>query len=1065
MTQVTTPGAVGRDRRVILTALLIAILAGAFWTGSRYPDLNRKAAVGGDMGVTGLAFDIVAKSTAQDPLWKRIGAATLNWIETNKKGMTFGLLMAAAILTLLSLLSRRSVENPLANSLLGAAIGAPMGLCVNCATPIATAMHRGGTRLETSLATLVSSPTLNVIVLTMLMSLFPWYLWVPKVAATAALALFGVPLLTYLFFGREVAAQAASLPPEALASPRFALPSASTGLGAVDAYGWWRGTLWLIRTFAIHLWWLVRTAVPLMLLAGLLGSAIITLAPWDTLERFSIMRGGLSATLATMAIFAVVATFLPVPMAFDVIVSAILFERGLPSYYTMVLLFALGTYSVYPFLMLRKAVSLRVASVLFLAVCGVAFVCGAAVRYLEKWHFARQEAIVSRTLLAEPAAPAPPLPQSPAAADDRTLAAMLGVPVAPAAVDAGDRGLTIERVAFQPSSGSGPSLFTRTDGWKIGLDVPALFSPRKFMLRSAEVNRPIASGDVHGDGWPDLLIGADHDIGGLLLFANIGGKKFVRQRVELGALGSAMVQTAALVDLNGDGWLDIFFTTFAEGNYAVLNRQGTFPDAPILISRDPLTLANAAAFGDVNRDGRLDLVVGNWTMGREVSRGTPKAAADHVLVSQGGMKYAESGLEGSPGYTLSTLLTDFTGDGVLDLIVGNDFEPDSFYVGDGKGGFRRLLRADHVIPATGLNTMSLASADIDNDAIPELFTAQIAIGSNRRAMLARRVAPADAVAQIERPQDREGLQRAVRWWPVVRRLRASEDIGAVTRIDDPWTRQQFACFGTVLIAMRRGTREWVNRLPQHCGASEYMTRVFSETYSPTREEAARRIPAAMNGGINVLLKADGRGGFVDRTTEFNLGITDWTWNARFADVDNDGRQDLYAATGWARQDGWESNVFLRNSKAGAFRNDTRSAGLEDYLPTSGYTYVDFDRDGDLDIVSVPVLGPLRVFVNNSQRTRALDIELRDGAGNAFGLGSRIVIHYGSNGELQQMRELQAGGGYVSYDAPVAHFGLGDHDTVGRVEIRWSTGETTTIDRPLAAGFHYVIRRPRSGAVR
>ena len=84
-------------------------------------------------------------------------SSTVNWIDTNKQGMTFGLLLAACVMTLLSLIKRRSFENVFANSALGALIGAPLGVCVNCVVPIARGMHSAGTRLETTLATMLAA--------------------------------------------------------------------------------------------------------------------------------------------------------------------------------------------------------------------------------------------------------------------------------------------------------------------------------------------------------------------------------------------------------------------------------------------------------------------------------------------------------------------------------------------------------------------------------------------------------------------------------------------------------------------------------------------------------------------------------------------------------------------------------------------------------------------------------------------------------------------------------------------------------------------------------------------
>jgi hypothetical protein len=112
-------------------------------------------------------------------------------------------------------------------------------------------------------------------------------------------------------------------------------------------------------------------------------------------------------------------------------------------------------------------------------------------------------------------------------------------------------------------------------------------------------------------------------------------------------------------------------------------------------------------------------------------------------------------------------------------------------------------------------------------------------------------------------------------------------------------------------------------------------------------------------------------------------------------------------------------------------------------------------------VTVPVVGPILVFVNNSTRNR-IAFELRDEVGNRSGIGSKVIVHYGPGGTRHQLREIQAGGGFISFEAPIAYFGLGDFQQVERVEVQWSTGERSEIHAAFPAGARYVIhRRSRS----
>ena len=120
---------------------------------------------------------------------ERVFWSTLNWVNTNKKGMTFGVLFASAMLTALAYLRQRSFRNGFANSFMGMLIGAPLGVCVNCAAPIGRGLYAAGLRAETTLSAMIASPTLNVIVLTMLFSLFPPYMAAMKIGLSLVVIL------------------------------------------------------------------------------------------------------------------------------------------------------------------------------------------------------------------------------------------------------------------------------------------------------------------------------------------------------------------------------------------------------------------------------------------------------------------------------------------------------------------------------------------------------------------------------------------------------------------------------------------------------------------------------------------------------------------------------------------------------------------------------------------------------------------------------------------------------------------------------------------------------------
>ena len=335
------------NMRILLVLAVLATTTTMFWSGSRYPSLNEKAIMGGSAALEDpLSFEASLQTQPGDPLPQRILFSTVNWIETNLEGMTFGLVIGACLLTLIGLISVRGHRNGYVNAALGLLVGTPLGVCVNCAAPVAKGMHDGGARLETTLATMFSSPTLNIVVISMLLSIFPPYLVVIKLALTLFFILLVVPLLSRRVFSDERALTyddtLCAIAPAEPSQPDSSLASALLRTGSD-----------LIR----NLWYVVSRTVPLMLLAGGLGAVAANVLPLQTLVD-------LEPTLASLVLVALVGIFLPVPVAFDIVVVAVLISTGVPMIYSMTLLFTLGIFSIYPFMIVWRSISARVAIVL-----------------------------------------------------------------------------------------------------------------------------------------------------------------------------------------------------------------------------------------------------------------------------------------------------------------------------------------------------------------------------------------------------------------------------------------------------------------------------------------------------------------------------------------------------------------------------------------------------------------------------------------------------------------------------------------------------------------------------
>lgn len=1043
------------DRRLILIVVATAAVALTFWLGSRLPNLNEKAMMAGDAGIEALGFDQVFALADDDGFLTKVAKTTVNWMDTNKRGMTFGVLFAACLTTLLSLFERRSFRSSYGNAFLGTLIGAPLGVCVNCAAPIAQGLHTAGTRLETTLATMISSPTLNVIVLTMLFALMPWYLIVTKLSLTLLFVLLVIPIMCRLLFKPEELQTLSAAPP--VDNEICDLPLAQAiNVGYQNT--WWDALSWFSRTLPKNLWRIVKMTVPLMALAGFLGSLLIITVPWDELSRLVDARSGGFYTLLAMIGIAVFGTFLPVPITFDVVIVVVLLAAGLPEKYAAVLLFTLGIFSIYSFQIIWTYVSRRAAVVTYVSICCLGVSAGVAAHYLGIWDEQQQRQVLYEQFRENP-------PTQPPGLDVEAGLPLsdLGLSAVPPAKEVSESGsITLGTTPLQARTAA-ENRFTVVEGVDIGINDVAPYSLLK-QLPPRYWGRAIATGDIHGDGWPDVVLTGDSiAVKGLAIYANVQGERFQKQSTFVPGLEDLEATNVNLVDINNDGWLDILFSTYRAGNYFLLNRGGDFSGQSLQRLPDNGEVITASiSLGDLDQDGDLDIAVGNWALGYlyGAQPGSPISARDYLL-RQTKAGYSVELLDPHPGATQSVLFTDFDADRKLDLIIGNDYgRSDLFYRAKSKADFELVSAKTGFIPHAGWTTMSVHSADIDNDLQPEVYVAQITPGEG--ASFARSVVRSTEICadlpNLAWPGDCEqqlGLNERVD--TSHRKL----DVRVCVDIEDRRMRED--CLGMHVLWAARAKKDatYCEYVPQHRAD---ILAVCQDMFGPhielTDDAAGDALPEHRN--LNVLLSLDGER-FVDRAEEAGLAVSGWSWNSKFADLDNDQFQDIYIANGHFPTQRRESNFFFHNQRNGQFLERTSEFGLTERRATGSYSYVDYDRDCDLDVLVVPITGMVRLFENNLATGSCVQIELADHIGNRSGIGSQIRIRYGEGNGQAQMREIQSGGGFLSADQLVAHFGLGEYTTIGEIEILWSTGESTRLKGPFPAGHRYRVQRAADNA--
>lgn len=1061
--------AVKFDKRLIISVFAMLVIATVFWLGSRYPALDEKALMGVDSSLSGLAFNaLITVLPDSNAVW-RAALNFVNWIFTNWRGMTFGILFGAALLTLLPLLQRLSFKNRIANAMLGIIIGAPLGVCVNCAAPIAKGLHKAGTRFETTIGALIASPTLNVIVLSISFALLPFYMAMTKLVLTLLFILLVVPLL-----GMWVA----RLP----IAPEVIRPIAKQGRWAKLGQ-WWAyagadvplltaannqllvALRWWVGSFARSLRFLALTTIPMMLAAGLIGTIIITVLPLEAaVFGFESQFSGPLLTLLGLFLIASFAILLPVPIAFDVIVVAILLGAGLDAKYAMVLLIALGGYSLVAFLIVGQAMSYRVATVLGAAIICMAVVAGVVGHVGSKWDQRLQLALIIDGISEIPAPKGTAItrPTGFSAAEIARIVAPNRVALQRLDTEVahqGDGRIEVSAVQLNAKPKQSGPIFTRVIGPEIGLTEPRAISDFLAFPITSIVNAT-AAGDVNNDGWIDLVFNSDTNLGGLGLYINIGGQ-FLRQELDLGPVNNAVVGSVALVDLDNDGALDLYVSTFGQGNYVFKNHKGDFSkDHQIKLPDTGSIYTIAPSFADLDGDGDLDIVEGNSSASNVLGTGqhrkfAQESARDFVLWNEGGHFRVEK-LKGVPGQTLTSLIWDINHDGLPDILVGDDFaRTDKIYLNQGQE-FRVARKEDGLLPYLLTTSMSFDLGDIDNDQQLEFYGVQISkSGENAK------FGPAAVCDQLARdksimPAARDDcFTTLVYMQEAVNRSSSGRSLEC-NRYDKANGRGICRIYSYLRDALGREN-------PQRCAAFDpawgHVKQICEQVSGPRPKgrvlrEFAKTAISTGPAKRNVLFDFNQSGGN-DIAADAGVETPGWGWNGRFTDLDQDGLQDLFVLTGQPGQVRYSSNVFYHNNGDRSFTQRQKAFGLEDMIPGNSYVLFDFDRDSDVDIVRGPSLGYAIVHRNDQPNGGAIWVRLRDELGNSHGIGAKLLLQVGDE---TLRRDIRASGGFASRDAAIVHFGIGARVEANTLLITWPDGAKTRIAGPISANSEILVTR-------
>ena len=394
-----------------------------------------------------------------------------------------------------------------------------------------------------------------------------------------------------------------------------------------------------------------------------------------------------------------------------------------------------------------------------------------------------------------------------------------------------------------------------------------------------------------------------------------------RKFVKVASPGSCIA-----ADFDNDGFIDLYSWTRRK----LYRNKGGKEFAEVPLPQLPGGSSLGACWGDFNNDGLIDLYVGGYETWPSATH------ADFILTNQGGQNFELAWSE-TRYRARGVSACDFDRDGDLDVYVSNyRLQPNILWQNDGSGTFADITSAHGAIANgpgfAGGHSIGAAWGDFDNDGNIDLFAGNFAHKDNR------------------------GNQP-----------------------ESLWLRNRG----------RNGDYQFESR-----GQGGVF---YQESYAS---------PSA-------------------------------------ADYDNDGDLDLFFTTvyGTASFGRPNNSVLFRNEGNFKFANATTECKLDGLPPTYQAAWADFDNDGDLDLMAAG-----KLFVNlYTGNQHWLKVRLLGDPGkqvNLFAIGAQVRLSM-PDGQIFT-RQVEAGTGQGNQNDLVLHFGLGEHGDSVEMEILWPGGSTRTI---------------------
>ncbi len=479
--------------------------------------------------------------------------------------------------------------------------------------------------------------------------------------------------------------------------------------------------------------------------------------------------------------------------------------------------------------------------------------------------------------------------------------------------------------------------------------------------------------------------------------------RFHDRAISLGLDHIALAGGSVTDDFNNDGYLDIFATSWGLSDQVKLwlsNGEGGYDDVTEEAGLMGITGGLNAIQADYDNDGLTDILIlrGGW-LRRTV------AQPNSLLKNLGDGRFRdvtrEAGLY-SRYPTQTAVWSDINLDGHIDLIVGNEWYPFEVFINQQDGTFSE--KASEWIGDHRKLTKGIVAGDANNDMLPDLYVSTLT-GEN---ML--------LINQGDRFRD-EGRKAGVgepdmsfpAWW---------------FDYDQDGNEDIFVA----------GFKITSN------GGSD-MTEMFR---SLTRNVALDYLGQPHEGESPRLYRNLGDGTFLDMSDSVGLNTVLYAMGSNFGDLNNDGYPDFYIGTGAPDFNSQIPNRMFLNGQGTEFYDvTTKAGGFGQIQKGHGISWADLDNDGDQDIYTViggamegDVYGNM-LYENPGFGNHWVTLKLEGRTANRSAIGARVEIDVSMQDGLKKTFYHRIGsGGSFGASSLQLEAGLGAARKIDEVRITW-----------------------------